>query len=627
MIADVAALQSDGLQVRAIVRHDTRYCVYASTPKGQGDIPVFCGRCTPYELGFTIAVSCPERLRMMTTVYIAHLLPSFAGDLCDRLLTDTPSLAPLLQVFEDWMMHLADQERRAQEGFLAEHAPDMVAEVAGLLAGARRAGLDERELELRLWTINLASDIVTALLNSGQLHTSFLRFLATHGDRRTLQSLLTQFLRLMSQAGSKSLGSLDDVVGSGFGIACDSLAVKSLRTERVSFARDFQLPNGRAFHKCACVRILRSKAGSCIFESGAVGLCGAVTSAALCPRTRSSLCIGVNMFRALWQPAPRGPPGPRGLPALSVVQAATRAFAGADSSAVARKLSALPRAGAWIFPFATERDAGALETVGLQPLPLSIAASVAREGISSLTTRALVTERALTAGKGWWYSDGSAFRGLNFATPKAIVDANRALFKARAPVTEDADAALDAVLCRGSLHPPRWLGTNFFPLCARNPRVLVASNSALVPILRCFQMRAEPDRATTLTSKGIDWRYISLYGRGCQLAQQPVTLQGLVEAISFLDPKHSSYWAPRSTPEERLAQRDALPVQGTLNVLWSGDKFEETVYGHKSGTWGTPWLFLTCRRYLASASASPEGEKRAAFAQHHRRWRKSKAAA
>ena len=111
------------------------------------------------------------------------------------------------------------------------------------------------------------------------------------------------------------------------------------------------------------------------------------------------------------------------------------------------------------------------------------------------TMRALVPERALTAGKGWWYSDGSAFRGFNFVTPQAIVDANRALFKARAPVTEDADAALDAVLCRGSLHPPRWLGTNFFPLCTRNPRVLVASNSPPVPLPHCFPLRAEPGEA------------------------------------------------------------------------------------------------------------------------------------
>ena len=86
----------------------------------------------------------------MTSVYIAHLLPSFAGDACDRLLTDMPTLAPLLQVFEDWMMHLAEREWHTQKDFFAEHAPDLVAEIAGLLAGARRAGLDEPELELRL---------------------------------------------------------------------------------------------------------------------------------------------------------------------------------------------------------------------------------------------------------------------------------------------------------------------------------------------------------------------------------------------------------------------------------------------------------------------------------------------
>jgi hypothetical protein len=191
-----------------------------------------------------------------------------------------------------------------------------------------------------------------------------------------------------------------------------------------------------------------------------------------------------------------------------------------------------------------------------------------------------------------WYRDGSALRGFDFRTPEACRRANERLFTARAPVDTRGRELMERVLLRGMLKPPAWLGTNFFPYAgATRHDVLVASNSALVPVMRAFQMRRAPDRATSLTSKGIEYRYLEVFRRACALSQQRICLEDLQRAISCFSPDRSRYWWPRA-----VAEPMKLQLEGCMNVVF--DCAEGAVFAHKSGRWEDPWFNVTCRNYL-----------------------------
>ena len=604
---DLKALQKDNLRIRDVLISTASprgYCIVASTGPDSGATPVFCGQCSPYELGYSIAMSQPHVLEQMLSTYLEHLVPTFVSDACDALITDSPWLSTLLPVIAQWLVHLAEKERQRSEGLLARHCCRMAGEIRGLRDGytAYVGGpYTSDALEARLWAVNLAPDLLTVLLNSGQLHSSLMLFLATSTAKRLqLGELLSAFIRKSAPMAQ----TLDELMATGMGLGCDAFAVRCQEQGRVSFGRDFQLPNGRVFQRAACIRILHVDAG-CVFQSGAVGLCSGVTNVRVCARTGDHACIGVNMFRAQWQNGSTADLlqrlQPVGVPSLGVLSAVAFDYGGPlRSAAIARYISNLPHASAWIYPIATARDAGVAETVGRHLLSRTSAVAVALAGVDCATTRALLTPDALGGeGKHCWYANGTAFRAFGFETPEALRRLNYELFQARAPVTEAVDATrlCAEMLHLGLLHPPSWVGTNYFPLTGRSGNVLVASNNAVVPLLRAFQMRRAPDRATALTSKGIEWRYVQLLKRATALSTKAcICLQDVIDTISFLDPHKSKYWWPKR-PAPGSHPRD-MDVQGALNVVWAGRRAEDLIFGHKSGTWGTPWVSLRCAAYL-----------------------------
>ena len=176
---------------------------------------------------------------------------------------------------------------------------------------------------------------------------------------------------------------------------------------------------------------------------------------------------------------------------------------------------------------------------------------------------------------------------------------NERLFVARAPAGVDTRQLTKRLLVDGMLHPPKWVGTNFFPYVGdtEGRDVLVASNSALVPILRAFQMRRAPDQATSLTSKGIEYRYLKLFRRACAVSKQKhFSFDDLASAITFLSPDHSKYWWPKHPPADFDPM--SLAIEGTINVVYAGKEFQDIVYAHKSGRWSDKWLRVTCGNYL-----------------------------
>ena len=627
--ADVQSLRKDGFDVkRAFADSEGRYVIFAEAARKDHPLPVFCADASPYALGHAIATCCPKLVKEMATTYLEHVVPTFVSERCDRFISDSPVLKPLLRVFSTWLLHLAHDQREQSSEFLAANCPRMCAEIAGLSAGlveSKSVDMTLAEVGMRLWAVNLAADVLALLLNRGQLHTSFMaclaRVFATDlASKSKYAALLRRMLHEFGAAEGKGHGSLDDLLGTGMGMGCDSFGVRCQKTKRVSFARDFQLPNGRVFQRAACIRILKTTRGRCVFQSGAVGVCGGVTSARLCAKTGHFLCTGVNMLRAQWATdtatSALSKLPPLGVPCMAVVDAVAFQYDGPYmSSSIAAFIAEIPRAASWIFPVSTDGDSGVLETVGRVLTSMDAAVAVAHAGISCLATKVLVSRETLrhkcsahTKGP-CWYSNGSAFRSMEFHTPSMFQSLNETLFSARAPATEQAHAKeiCDRVLNHGVMRPAAWIGTNYFPYTgAGSNDLVIASNSALVPLMRAFQMRTAPDRATTLTSRGIEWRYIHLYKKVCQLQKQPeVTLKGVAQAITFLDPKKSKYWWPKDRTE---AHGEDVPVEGTINLVWAGAKMAEVTFGHKSGTWACPWTLVHCAQYLGGNDAQTEAK-------------------
>lgn len=611
---DRAALERDGVQVETALVASAEgagkeYCLVGVAGRG---VPVFCGTCSPRNLGQAIAVSRPELLREMATTYLEHVVPTFVGDEFDAALTASPKLSKLLPVFAGWLTGLAQEDLRKSPGFLAKHCPRMVQEIEGLCDGLGGTPGFRGSAEVRdaLYAGNLAADLLCSLLSTGQLHTSFLLHLAATfaQDPQGLQEARQLLASAMEMGGAGGGQPLDALLAKGLSLGCDAFSVRPAKGRRVSFARDFQLPNGRVFQKAACLRILHTPEGT-VFQSGAVGVCGGITAMRVCARTGAHLCIGVNMFRATWQEKARAlvpTVPPLGYPAMAVLEAVAFDYGGKmESAAVAEYVAGLPRSTAWIFPIATDKDAAVVETLGTRRVPEAAAREVACAGIGDPTTRALVAAapgvlRCGGAKAGCWYREGSAWRTFGHKTPAGLEALNAALFRGRSPATmppEEADELCKAMLTRGVLHPPRWLGTNFFSLAGSDPDILVASNGAVVPLLRAFQMRRAPDIATSLTSKGIDWRYVRLYQQVCRLKQRGAySKEETAATIAFMDPRQGcKYWWPRAPPADFVPGK--LDIQGALCLAWAGEDAGDLTYGHKSGQWESPWVFLKCAGY------------------------------
>lgn len=581
------AARADGHEVKNVAVHGAQYVVHAVSKLG---IPVFVSNASAAQLGNAIGKFRPRQLEAMLSTYIRHLLPTFAGEEVDELLTHDPGLAPLLESFEGWMLHLTAQDLLRHGQFYKRQCPAMCEEIRGLTQ-ALQGKTDLEHVELRLYCINLGCDLLSKLLNRGSLHTSFLAYLSSHASSQALLRMLRQLFKLLNHRRERKIADLDDMLGAGFGLGCDSFAARCPSTKRVSFGRSFQLPNGRVFDKCACIRVLVD-GRQVIVESGAVGLCAGVT--ALSVVGGKSFAVAVNMFRALFDPAQAHHDG--GVPALAVVALAAKRYRGDSCEEMARYVAKLPRASAWIFPMCTAEEAGVLESVGKHRLPVAQAQTVAHAGIDLLSTRVLLDPKLLDAGL--WYDEGSAYRSFAFKTPRVVRELNKSLFRARAPAClddEEIQAAENAVLVEGEKHVPSWLGTNFFPLTEANPNLVIASNSAQIPLLRAFQFRAAPDKATQLTSRAIDYRYIKLCEEAKQMMEKPLTVKSVSAAISNLDPHRCDYWQPENGPHK---DPDKMSIEGTLNIVYAGKNASDIVYGHRSGLWSKPWLYITLRHYF-----------------------------
>lgn len=604
--AVVKALEEDGFRVkRRATRHGGTTATFGLHATNSAGKSLYYLAGDNYSMSYMLGSLAPAALNAMCSTYLERIVPSFISTSLDRRIQNDATLhwmKELLVQFANWITAVTVEQVSGSWEWYTARMPNAFAEMEALRRGAanRNAGRWSRRPAVtveRLVALNFSADVLMNIAAGRRAHISFTSFLKSTARERLLPSFQA-FLHL-----HKPFCTLDDALWQGRPAACNSMAIKS-PLGVVSFCRDFQLPNGGVFQSTACIIVRDSQGvpggGQLEFYGGAPGFVGGVTGMRF--DGRSFLTVAVNMLRA-------GLNVPCGIPASIVVAMALRSSATTPAEC-AVYISDLARSAAWIYPIASDSDAGALEAGGRIDVPQPLAIEIGLSGVASHVCSATLREKVPSAAFSCSFRNGAVFRGMDYKDPAWLQLVNAQLFATQGHGAADAQPlpakggrALFGTQRNASALQPQ-VGNNYFVPVRTQLGTLVTSNDAVTPLMRLFQMQCMATAEEMVSARCVQWRYDRAvdFAETIKMVNAPTRLQ-LEVVASFLSPLHFSageqYWRDETIPGEPLS---AL-VEGCLNIVQGGVRTSNgnlvgCSFAHKSGLWSDPFAWVSCSRYL-----------------------------
>lgn len=471
-----------------------------------------------YEMGYLAGLLAEGEISRMTREFRDQVLFDFIRYKNDR------SPADRSRVMGPVLMQIVEHFALNRNYYIP---PEYCDEIRGMVAGCREANPETRVDEGKIAFLNIATDVLLAMIYSGRLPDPF----AARVDLECLKV---------------------PVMCNSFSVFGEAAAGNHF------FGRDFMFPTAGVFEHTACMTVRRPANGGRAFVGvGAPGFIGCV--AAMNDR---GVAAGVNMA-----PAANCDPDAMGMSSLLTVRYAVEH--GATGEEAVDRIRRSPRSVSWIYPISDgANDRAYVVEAGRSEDRLDVGKYVPRR----LLRRSLVPDRAfIEAHRTVEVVRGMAFRPNDYRYDVSYLDFNPGLWRdyRRSHPAEGRRLHDDAFDVRGYINrtsgEANCPATFYFaPLRVGREDVVIATNHFVIPEMRLCGMHPWVTRVFGTGIQDSQWRYDELNRQILETLEREgaVTWESAEALIDFLSPyrKFPLYYANKG----RRRDTAEIVIEGAL---------------------------------------------------------------